>query len=253
MLLQERRQQVLELITRKGFATLTDLARSLGASESTVRRDLEYWQGRGLLKRIHGGAMYTGDETLPPLEERSGQQLAEKRAIARAAVELIHDGDAILLDGGTTTLEVARLLVNRPLHVVTNSVPIAQILSGSHQTQLVMLGGYVYPKTGVALGQLLIGMLQDIHVQYALMSVSGITPKGLFNSNTLLVESERAIMRQANQVIVLADHTKFGRQPLAHLGPLSDIDVLITDPGMPPDYRHHLDEASVRLIVAPLD
>jgi DeoR/GlpR family transcriptional regulator of sugar metabolism len=137
--------------------------------------------------------------------------------------------------------------------VVTNSVPIAQMLSGSHQTQLVMLGGYVYPKTGVALGQLLIGMLKDIHVQYALMSVSGITPKGLFNSNTLLVESERAIMRHANQVIVLADHTKFGRQPLAHLGPLSDIDVLITDPAMPPEYRQHLDEASVRLIVAPLE
>jgi DeoR family fructose operon transcriptional repressor len=253
VLLQERRQQVLELITRKGFATLADLSRSLGASESTVRRDLDFWQGRGVLKRIHGGAMYTGEAVMPSLEERTGQQSAEKRAIARAAVELIRDGDAILLDGGTTTLEVARLLVNRPLNVVTNSLPIAQMLSGSHETQLVMLGGYVYPKTGVAIGPLVIRMLEEIHVQFAFMSVSGITSKGLFNSNTLLVETERAIMRQANQVIMLADHTKFGRQPVAHLGPLSDIDVLISDPRIPPEYRHYMDEAAVRLIVAPLD
>lgn len=250
MLLQERRQHVLELITRQGFATLGDLARTLGVSESTLRRDLAYWQDQGLLKRIHGGAMFTGDPSLPPLEERSGQQLTEKRAIAWAAVERIRDGDAILLDGGTTTLEVARLLVNRPLQIVTNSLPIAQLLSGSRETDLIMLGGYVYPKTGVALGPLLVRMLEDVHVQTALMSVSGITPKGLFNSNVLLVESERAIMRCADEVVVLADHTKFNRPALAHLCELAAIDTLIADTGMPAEYRPHLDDAGVRLIVA---
>ena len=132
-------------------------------------------------------------------------------------------------------------------------MPIAQVLSGSHQTQLVMLGGYVYPKTGVALGPLLIGMLDQIHVQQALMSVSGITPKGLFNGNVLLVDTERAIMRRADEVVVLADHTKFNRPALAQLCELGAIDTLIADPKVPPEYRPILDEAGVRLIVAPMD
>src|ERR1043165_9748916 len=135
VLVEERRQHVLDLIVRKGFVSLADLARSLEVSESTLRRDLAFWQERGQVKRIHGGAMFTGDGArLPPLEEQVERELGEKQAIARAAVERIRDGDAVLLDGGTTTLEVARLLVGRPLQVVTNSLPIAQVLSGSSQT-----------------------------------------------------------------------------------------------------------------------
>lgn len=254
MLVEERRQHVLDLIARQGFVSLTDLARTLGVSESTLRRDLGYWQERGQLKRIHGGAMFAGDSaTLPPLEERTEKQLDEKRAIARAAVGNIRDGDAILLDGGTTTIEVARLLVGRPLQVVTNSLPIAQILSGSRETDLVMLGGYVYPKTGVALGPMLIRMLDDVHVQQMLMSCSGITPKGLFNSNVLLVEAERRMMRCADEVVLLADHTKFGRQALAHLCELGAIDTLITDAATPTEQRRLADEAGVRVIVGSLE
>jgi DeoR family fructose operon transcriptional repressor len=251
VLLQERRQHVLDLIGRQGFVTLADLARTLEVSESTLRRDLDYWQQRGQVKRLHGGAMFAGEaNSLPPLEERSQRQLAEKQAIARAAAERIQDGDSILLDGGTTTLELARLLVNRPLQVVTNSLPIAQVLSGSQQTDLVMLGGYVYPKTGVALGPLLMRMLEDVAVQQLLLSVSGITAKGLFNGNTLLVEAERCMMRRADEVVVLADHTKFGRQAMAHLCELGAIDTLVTDAAATPDQRRLVDEAGVRLIVA---
>src|SRR5262245_61470320 len=138
VLVEERRQHVLDLIVRKGFVSLADLARTLEASESTLRRDLAYWQEPGQVKRIHGGAMFTGDgATLPPLEEREERQTSEKQAIARAAVDRLRDGDAVLLDGGTTTLEVACLLVGRHLQVVTNSLPIAQILSGSRETDLV--------------------------------------------------------------------------------------------------------------------
>ena len=250
VLVEERRQHVLDLIGRQGFATLTDLARSLSVSESTLRRDLAYWQDRGQLKKIHGGAMFTGDAALPPLEERSGKQIEEKKAIASVAAERIHDGDAILIDGGTTTIELARLLVGRPLQVVTNSLPIAQLFSGSRQTDLVMLGGYVYPKTGVALGPMLIRQLEDVHVQQMLLSVSGITAKGLFNSNMLLVEAERRMMRCADEVVVLADHTKFGRQALAHLCELGAIDALVTDAGTSADHRRLVDDSGVRVYVA---
>ncbi len=254
VLVEERRQHVLDLLGRQGFATLSDLARTLSVSESTLRRDLAYWEERGLLRKIHGGAMYTGESaTLPPLEERSDKQIDEKKAIAQVAADRIRDGDAILIDGGTTTIELARLLVGRPLQVVTNSLPIAQLFSGSQQTDLVMLGGYVYPKTGVALGPMLIRQLEDVHVQQMLLSVSGITPKGFFNSNMLLVEAERRMMRCADEVVVLADHSKFGRQALAHLCELGAVDSLVTDSGTVTDHRRMVDDAGVRVSIAPVE
>src|SRR5205823_11042372 len=170
----------------------------------------------GVLRRTHGGAIYVGDSVgLPALEDRSASQLDEKRLVARVAAARIRDGDTVLLDGGTTTLEVARLLLGRSLQVVTNSLPVASLLSGCRDIDLVLLGGFVYPKTGVALGPLTVRMMEDVHVNQLVMSVGGITEKGLFNSNLLLVETERRMMRCADTVTVVADHTKVGRQALA--------------------------------------
>ncbi|MFN4260509.1 MAG: DeoR/GlpR family DNA-binding transcription regulator [Gemmataceae bacterium] len=251
MLVEERRKQLLDLISRRGFVTLADLVDEIQVSESTLRRDLEHWNRQGLIKRIHGGAMFTGDATtLPPLEERSTSQMAEKRQVAELAAARVRDGDSVLLDGGTTTLEVARLLVGRPVQIVTNSLPIANLCASARETDLVMLGGYVYPRTGVALGPLTMQMLKDIHVQQVLMSVGGITQKGLFNSNLLLVETERRMMRCADEVVVLADHTKIGRQALAFLCELSAIDTLIVDSQLPTTQRDWLEEAGPQLLVA---
>src|SRR5262249_61461056 len=115
---------------------------------------------------------------------------------------------------------------------------------------LVMLGGYVYPKTGVALGPLTIRVLEDMHVHQTILSVGGLTAKGLFNSNLLLVETERQMLRCADEVVVLADHTKIGRPALAVLCELSAIDVLIVDAGITPEQRLMLRDAGPRLIVA---
>jgi DeoR family fructose operon transcriptional repressor len=251
VLAEKRRQRVLDLVTERGFASLGDLAEVLQSSESTIRRDLDYWDQQGVLKRTHGGAISRADSlALPALEERSSSQLEEKRLIARAAAARIRDGDAILLDGGTTTLEVARLLVGRPVQIVTNSLPIANLFASSRETDLVMLGGYVFPRTGVALGPLTIRMMEDIHVHQTIMSVGGITAKGLFNSNLLLVETERRMMRCADEVVVVADHTKIGRQALAFLCELASIDTLIVDKALAPAQSELLDQADARLIVA---
>jgi DeoR/GlpR family transcriptional regulator of sugar metabolism len=242
---------VLDLVGLRGFISLADLAREIAVSESTIRRDLDYWNQQGVVRRTHGGAVYLGDGvTLPALEDRSARQLDEKRAIAQAVVARIRDEDAILLDGGTTTLEVARLLVDRPVQIVTNSLPIAQLLTNGRQADLVMLGGFVYPKTGVALGPMTVRMLDDIHVNQTIMSVHGVTAKGLFNSNLLLVEAERHMMRCADEVVVLADHTKIGRPALAALCELSAIDTLIVDAAITPEQRKMLEEAGPQLIVA---
>lgn len=251
MLVEERRKQILELVKQRGFMTLADLARELETSESTVRRDLEYWHTQGQLKRIHGGAMLVEDgAALPALEARLSSQVNEKRRIAKATAARIRNGDAILLDGGTTTLEVARILVGRPLQIVTNSLPVANLFANSPETDLVMLGGYVYPTTGVALGPLTIQMMKEVHVQQAIMSVAGITAKGLFNGNPLLVETQRQMMRCGDEVVVVADHTKIGRQALAFLCELSVIDTLIVDHDLSSDQQQLIEQSEVRLILA---
>ncbi len=252
MLVEERRQRVLDLVSRQGFVSLEDVAKAIGKSESTVRRDLDHWHNLGVLKRTRGGAIYLGDgSALPALEERTSRQIEEKRRIAHAAAARIREGDAILLDGGTTTLEVARLLVGRSLQVVTNSLPIAQLFANSRETDLVFLGGYVYPKTGVALGPLTVRMMADVHVHQTILSVGGITAKGLFNSNLLLVETERRMMECADEIVVVADHTKIGRQALAHLCELSAIHTLIVDDGLTAEQRALIEQAKVNLVVAP--
>jgi DeoR/GlpR family transcriptional regulator of sugar metabolism len=253
VLVEERRQKILELVKGKGFASLDELVAAFDRefSDSTIRRDLDYWKGQGLVKRTHGGAMFVGEGlTMPALEERTATSLPEKQQIAKAAAERIRPGDAVLLDGGTTTLEVAKLLVGRSLQIVTNSLPIANLFASSHEVDLVMLGGYVYPKTGVALGPLTVRMMDEIHVQQAILSVGGITAKGLFNSNPLLVESERQMMRCADEVVVVADHTKIGRQALAFLCELAAIDTLIVDAGATPEQRKLITDGGARLIVA---
>jgi DeoR/GlpR family transcriptional regulator of sugar metabolism len=148
---------------------------------------------------------------------------------------------------------VARLLVGRRLQIVTNSLPIANLFASSRETDLVMLGGYVYPKTGVALGPLTVRIMDDVHVHQTIMSVGGLTAKGLFNSNLLLVETERRMMRCADEVVVVADHTKVGRQALAFLCELSAVDTLIIDPDLTAAQREILEGAGARLILAGAD
>jgi DeoR/GlpR family transcriptional regulator of sugar metabolism len=250
VLVEERRQRVLELVKKRGFMALDDLKQAVGGSESTLRRDLDFWHEKGVLRRTHGGAIYAGDGTaLPALEERSASQLQEKREIARAAAARVRDGDTVLLDGGTTTLEVARLLLGRSVQVVTNSLPVAVLLASSRETDLVLLGGYVYPRTGVALGPLTGRMVEDLHVHQMIMSVGGMTAKGLFNSNLLLVETERQMMNCADEVVVVADHTKIGRPALAFLCEWAEVDTLIVDYRTTAEQRALLDGAGAKKVI----
>lgn len=249
MLLDQRRQDILEAIEEKGFVSLADLVEQVGASESTVRRDLEYLDGIGQIRRTRGGAAYVGD-SITSLDERSWKASAEKRRIGEAAAELIEPSEAVLLDGGTTTLEVARRLVGKPLQVVTNSLPIAALLGSQSNVELVVLGGYVYPKTGVALGPITIEALKQIHVRRLIISAGGITEHGLYNSNALLVETERQMLESAEEVIVVSDSGKLGHSALAHLAPLDVIDRLVTDSGITPEWKNTLKAAGIEVTVA---
>jgi DeoR/GlpR family transcriptional regulator of sugar metabolism len=251
ILAEERRNRVLELVRLRGFASLPDLAGELKVSESTVRRDLDFLEETGVARRTHGGVFYTGPSPkLPHFDLRQSVQWDKKRQIAAAASRLIEPGDTVLLDGGSTTYELARALVGKPLQVVTNSLPVAMLFSASDTVDLVLIGGYVHGRTGVSLGPYANEMLAELNVQRAVLSVAGISQRGYYNSHLLLVETERAMMRAADQVIVVADSTKFGRTSIASLCELGEVDVLVTDEEIDDTWRSRLDEAGVKLVVA---
>lgn len=233
MIAEERRQKLADIVRQKGFVPLPDLVDQMGVSESTVRRDLDFLHDAGILRRTHGGAIATaGGVGLSAFDERSQQEAQEKRNIGRYMASLIQDGETVLLDGGTTTLEVARHLVGRSLQVVTNSLPIAQLFASGRDVDLVIIGGYVYPKTGVALGVLAQEAIRNLHVHRTVLSASGLTRRGLFNENLLLVETERAMMASSDEVNVVADHTKFGRTALTFLADWSAIHRVVVDSGV---------------------
>jgi DeoR family fructose operon transcriptional repressor len=252
MLVETRRRRLLDLITRQGYATLDELVRVMGVSESTIRRDLESLDLSGSIKRTHGGAIYPGEvRSMPAFDDRTATAAAEKRAIGVCAASLLEDGDTVLLDGGTTTMEVAKALVGRRLQVVTNSLPIAQLLASSQQTDLILIGGYIYPRTGVALGPLAIASMQSIRVRTAILGAGGIVPEGIFNSNSLLVETERQMMSCGQEVMIVADRTKLGRLALARLCGLDEVDHIVVDAALAPEERAMLESAGVAIHEAP--
>jgi DeoR family fructose operon transcriptional repressor len=223
----------------------------LEVSESTVRRDVEYLENQGCSRRIHGGVLYTGTSPkLPHFDARQDMQWEQKKAIAAKAVELVEDGDTILLDGGSTTYELARLLVGRPIHVVTTSLPVANLFASDTSSDLVLVGGNICPRTGVARGPYAVEMLSKVRVRKTILSVAGINEEGFFNNNLLIVEAERQMMQAADEVIVVADSSKFGRQSLTHLCPLGEVDHIVVDDRIDSQWQEKITAAGVKLHLA---
>jgi len=247
----DRRDTILNLVRVRGFASLPDLAEELRVSESTVRRDLDHLEESGQAKRTHGGVLYTGPTPkLPYFEDRQTAEWDKKKAVALVTSGLIQDGDTLLLGGGSTVYELAQLLVGRTLQIVTNSLPIANLFASSGDTDLVFLGGYIYPRTGVALGPYTNDMLKHLNVRRTIVSTGGVTERGFFNSNLLLVETERAMMNAADEVIIMADSTKFGHQSLAHTCELSRVDRIVVDDALDKTWQKILTDADIELSLA---
>lgn len=246
-----RREQLRDSLQSRGFAALGELAETLEVSESTVRRDLEQLEKEGVARRTHGGAFWTGEsETMEIFQNRRDDDWPAKAAIGQAAASLVEDHDTILLDGGSTTYELARHLVGRPLQVVTNSLPVAHLLSSSDSIDLVMIGGCVRGRTAVTIGPMADSMMHSINVRKAFLSVAGITDRGYFNSNMMLVESEKAMLAATDRAIVVADSSKFGKVSLSRLCGLHEVDTVVTDTSIDSTWKEHLELAEVELVLA---
>lgn len=250
--IEERRRKVVEFLAEQGFMSLSELAQRCGVSESTLRRDVEVLDEQKVIKRTHGGAVYVKDAWQQPLAfaERESTAAPEKCKIAQAVAQLIAPEQTLIINGGTTCFQVARLLAGRRLSVVTNSVPIASLLSADIATEVTMIGGYVYPRTGVALGAMAEQQLGSLHATQMVLSCAGVTGDGAFNANQMMVDVERRMMGITDQVILAVDHSKFGMRSVAKLCDLDELDVIVTDDGADAATREWLQTLKAAVIYA---
>jgi len=246
----ERRQVILELVRTNGAVSLKELARIVKTSEVTIRRDLNFLAAEGLLSRRHGGAVPADGFTHEPTYiEKSHQAAEEKAAIADFAAGLVAEGDAIVIGAGTTTQALARRLSRvTSLTVVTNSLLVGQALARSRGVDVVMTGGTlrgsIYALVGGAAEQSLAGM----RTKRAFISGNGLSAeRGLSTPNVLVAGVDRALAAAAEQVIVLADHTKIGMDTMVQTVPPHRIDRVITDDKAPPDEVCRLREQGVQV------
>ena len=228
----ERLGRILELLARDGTVTVVDLAPELGVSEATVRRDLQALGEQRLLERSHGGAVAHGTAHELPVRYRTGRS-DEKRRIARAAVELVTDGIAIGLTGGTTTTEVARMLVARQeLTVVTNALNIAVELAVRPDLKLIVTGGVARSASYELVGSLADATLRGLYVDMAFVGVDGVdAQRGLTTQNEVEAATDRALIARAKRTIVVADASKLGRVAFAEIAGIERAEQLITNAG----------------------
>jgi DeoR family transcriptional regulator, fructose operon transcriptional repressor len=255
MLIAERKSRLRDLLARKGMSDLDSLAGELRVSQSTVRRDVDEMVDQGLARRTHGGVIWIGEKngtnTRPyAFDQRMGYEVDAKRAIARAAKALVQPGETILIDGGTTTFYFAEELVDLPLQIVTNSLPIANLFLNDENVELVLTGGLVYPRYGVLLGPTTENVISTMHTKTMFMSVAGVHEGALYNQNLLLVQAEQRMMERAQRVVLLADSGKFGQQALTRLCALGEIDVVVSDEELSEEHREQVRSAGCELMLA---
>ncbi len=228
-----------------------DLCQRFNASKSSIRRDLIELERKGVLRRVHGGAisLQTRDEMLD-FKRLSVSSHDEKVRIGKVAASLVQDGQTVILGGGSSVAEVANNLSDRLIQIVTNSIPVAQIFWDSRQAEVTLTGGYLYPRLGVQIGPICERMLNSVSADILIMGIGGVSASGISDSNSLNVESIRAMIRAARKVVIVADRSKFGRDSMIHVAPLSEIDQIVSDKDLDPQFQQMLRSNEVDCILA---
>lgn len=244
---------VLETLNRQSTVGVLELAAQLSVSPATVRRDLQLLESQQLLNRTHGGAVSTGVVYELPMRYRGGQRQDAKRAIAQCAARLLPPGPmAIAINGGSTTTEVARALAGRAgLRVVTNALNIAADLAVRSNIDLVVCGGSARRQSYELVGPLAEMTLAHLNVQVAFIGVDGLSAAaGLTTHSELEAHTDRALLRAASRVVVVADSSKLGQRSFARICELRDVSEVVTDPDAAPAQVTELERAGVTVHVA---
>lgn len=249
---EERRLKIEAFLQEAEFASLEELAKHVGRSVSTVRRDVAELERAGKARRTHGGA-----RTLQPKTEefvfnvRDTRQVDEKEAIGAACAAMIQPGQIVIIDSGTTCFHVANHLDENVAQVITNSLPVANLFSGLRRQEVVVSGGIIYPRLGVLVGPHAVETFSRMHADVAVLSGSGICEEGIYNSHALLVDIQRAMMAGAAKVIFCLDHTKFDRRSTFFLSDFSRVATVVTDAGAPEPLLATLRAKGIQVVIAP--
>lgn len=252
MYAEERRRAIAEQARAEGRIEVAATADRFDVTPETVRRDLTELERHGLLRRVHGGAIPV-ERTFgePTLSDKTGLMAAEKRAIAKATLDLIPDAGSVLLDAGTTTGELAAIFPDRELTVLTNALPVASTLAGSPSLEVHLIGGRVRGRTMAAVGSWPERALADLRVDVAFVATNGLHPqRGLSTHDPAEAAVKAAMIAAARQVVLLVDHTKLGTEQLVRYAGLDRIDVIVTDGGLSDADAEALTEAGPRVVRA---
>lgn len=259
MLEQQRQRLILDLLEEKQFVRLQELVDTLNASPATIRRDIHKLAEEGKLARIHGGARLADSEATAraPRQHLQGsaflgnleRQVAEKRAIAEQAVALCQDGETILVNGGSSTYMMGEFLCARDINVLTNSFALAAVLIESGNCRVTLPGGELYRKQNIIVSAYEDDLIQRYHGSRMFMGTPAIGAHGVMESDPLLIQAEQKLLRQAEQLVVLADSSKIGARGQFVFCPLEEVDVLITDSGIDAEARRLFERAGIEVIV----
>lgn len=245
----QRQQQILDRMAIDGEVKMAELKEMFEVTEMTLRRDMEKLEQWGHIRRTFGGAILVGNDIT--LQERSGVFIEEKMRIGKLAAQLIQPGESIFLDGGSTTLQVARFIqANLNITVVTNALNIAAELQGK-QISTIVIGGMLMGQTSTLVGPVATEALVKMAFNRAFIGTTGVTLKhGYSNSNMHEAEVKRLAIQQASEVNIVMDHSKFGRQDLFSFGGLKAADRVITDQYPEQELDEAFKEQSVEILAS---
>ena len=253
----KRRENITQQLARENVVRVADLSRNFGVSEVSIRRDLERLERQGFLQRVHGGAVaVTVGSGAGALASVPTPYVDEKRRIGIAAAALVRPGERVIFDSGTTVLEVARSLSSDQagtgnLTAITSSLPIVQELGHRPWVSLLLLGGIYLAEYRVVVGPQTVESLRGLHADKMFLGTDGLTlDHGLTTANVLEGEVDRAMVRAATQIIVVADSSKIGCAGLTTIIPLAEIHVLVTDRGAPEGFLEQLHSLGIQVVLA---
>ena len=253
VVMRNRRQaEILRIARERGSASISELTTALGVSDETIRRNLKSLISSGLVLKVHGGIVLPDRVEEPPYQRRLQANKAAKQRIAAEVARRVRDGDSLILDGGTSNICVAIALRDHSgLLVVTNSAEIACILGTRNGNRVFLAGGELRSDDAAAFGEATLAFVRQFHVKYAILSVSAISRNGEVMYFQLCdAEYARAARAQADQLILIADHSKVGQEAVVRACSADDIDMLVTDEPPAHDIRQRLEAANVAVVVA---
>ena len=257
----EREKMILDSLGESGFVSFRDLESCVAASPATIRRDLDRLEEAGVITRVRGGAKRVGhagttaaapDEGLTgiPFHENIGRNRAAKEAIGRAAAQLCLAGEGVMIDGGSTTLQMCPHLDGLELQVLTNSLHIVSALLPQPTTRILLPAGQVFREQNIVLSAAGDDAMPRFHAPKLFMGAASMGPAGLMQADVILVASERRLIERADEIIVLVDSSKFSGSSGNVVCSLDEIDVVVTDSEIDPRHVAMMEAAGIRVVIA---